>query len=62
MITALLIDKYLSAQCTPEEASRVEEWMRQNPTNLGIFNQVKRMWEETGYQRPESEARETKMG
>lgn len=59
MITALLIDKYLSAQCTPEEAQRVEEWLGQSPQNKGIFDQLKRMWEETGYKRPESELRDT---
>ncbi len=59
MITPVLIGKYLSHQCTPEEARMIESWIGESTENKGLFVRLKNMWDETGQVRPLAEVQET---
>ncbi|MDL5049913.1 FecR domain-containing protein [Oscillatoria amoena NRMC-F 0135] len=59
MITPVLIGKYLSHQCTPDEARMIEAWIGESTENKGLFVRLKNMWDETGQVRPAAEVQET---
>ncbi len=59
MITPVLIAKYFEGQCTDYEVGLIEEWKVQSAENLKTFNRLKKIWDETGNLRPQSEVQET---
>lgn len=61
MITPVLIAKYFEGQCSAEEVRLIEEWKEQSEDNLKTFNRLKKIWDETGNIRPQSEVQETEV-
>lgn len=59
MITPVLLAKFFEGNCTPDEVARIEEWKGQSNANLNTFNRLKKIWDETGSIRPQSEVQAT---
>ena len=49
-----LLRKYLSGNCSDEEKTSVEEWLKQSPDNQAVYNEYKQLWSYTAINNPNS--------
>ena len=45
--TWVLLGKYLSGECTGQEREAVEAWMRKDPSRKQLFDDLRRIWDES---------------
>jgi ferric-dicitrate binding protein FerR (iron transport regulator) len=48
-----MLDRYFSGECTPEEASAIEQWVSADGARAELVGFMREVWEEAGRERPE---------